>query len=55
MPYISIEGIAVDGAGALWLVDDPAMPEAFRASCLLRVRDVNVAQGTKTRSGSGRR
>jgi hypothetical protein len=37
MPYISIEGIAVDDRGDLWLVDDPAMPEAFRASCLVRI------------------
>jgi len=37
MPYISIEGIALDGAGALWLVDDPAMPEGWRESCLLRI------------------
>jgi len=37
MPYVSIEGIAFDAEGHLWLVDDPAMPEAFRASCLVRV------------------
>ncbi len=37
MPYISIEGIAADDDGALWLVDDPAMPESFRASCLVRL------------------
>lgn len=37
MPYVSIEGIAFDAEGRLWLVDDPAMPEAFRASCLVRV------------------
>ncbi len=37
MPYVSIEGIAVDRAGTLWLVDDPAMPEGFRASCLVRI------------------
>ncbi len=35
--YISIEGIAVDDAGAIWLVDDPAMPEGWRASCLVRI------------------
>ncbi len=45
MPYISIEGIAIDGAGTLWLVDDPAMPEAFRGSCLIRVRDLVLDQG----------
>jgi hypothetical protein len=37
MPYISIEGIAVDDDDAIWLVDDPAMPESFRASCLVRL------------------
>lgn len=37
MPYVSIEGIAVDEAGNLWLVDDPAMPEPFRASCLVKI------------------
>ncbi|NLX13880.1 MAG: esterase-like activity of phytase family protein [Phycisphaerales bacterium] len=42
MPYISIEGVAVDRAGDLWLVDDPAMPENFRASCLIRIRGLNV-------------
>lgn len=39
MPYISIEGIAVDNEGSLWLIDDPAMPESFRASCLIRIQD----------------
>lgn len=38
MPYVSIEGIAIDSGGDLWLVDDPAMPEGFRASCLVRYR-----------------
>ncbi len=37
MPYVSIEGIAVDDSGAVWLVDDPAMPEPFRRSCLVRL------------------
>jgi len=37
MPYVSIEGIAVDDTGAVWLVDDPAMPEPFRRSCLVRL------------------
>jgi hypothetical protein len=37
MPYVSIEGIALDDHGDLWLVDDPAMPEPFRASCLVRI------------------
>lgn len=37
MSYVSIEGIAVDENGNLWLVDDPAMPESFRASCLVRI------------------
>ena len=41
MPYISIEGIAMDPAGTLWLVDDPAMPESFRASCLIRIRGLD--------------
>jgi len=38
MVYVSIEGIARDEAGNLWMVDDPAMPEAFRESCLIRLR-----------------
>jgi hypothetical protein len=42
MPYISIEGIAVDRAGRLWMVDDPAMPENFRASCLVRVTGLGL-------------
>lgn len=42
MPYISIEGAAIDTAGHLWLVDDPAMPESFRASCLIRIRGLKV-------------
>jgi hypothetical protein len=37
MPYVSIEGLACDEAGTLWMVDDPAMPEGFRQSCLIRV------------------
>jgi len=41
MPYISIEGIAVDPAGDIWLIDDPALPEAFRASCLIRLSHRN--------------
>jgi len=41
MPYISIEGISVDPAGDIWLIDDPALPEAFRASCLIRLRGLN--------------
>jgi len=44
MPYISIEGIAVDPAGTLWLVDDPAMPESFRVSCLVGVGGVLVGR-----------
>lgn len=39
-PYVSIEGIAVDASGDLWMVDDPAMPEGWRASALIRVRGV---------------
>lgn len=41
MPYISIEGISVDLPGDIWLIDDPALPEAFRASCLIRLRGLN--------------
>lgn len=37
MPYISIEGLAFDPAGALWLIDDPAMPEGWRESALIRL------------------
>jgi len=47
MPYVSIEGIAVDDAQNVWLVDDPAMPEAFRASCLVRI----AGPGPKASSG----
>ena len=39
MPYVSIEGLALDPQGNLWLIDDPAMPEAFRASALIRARE----------------
>lgn len=39
MCYVSIEGIARDRQGDLWLVDDPAMPEGFRNSCLVRLSD----------------
>lgn len=38
MPYVSIEGIACDERGGYWLVDDPAIPEGFRQSCLVRIR-----------------
>ncbi len=38
MPYVSIEGIACDDLGNLWMVDDPAMPESFRDSCLIHLR-----------------
>ncbi len=41
MPYISIEGIAIDRRGDIWLIDDPALPEAFHASCLIRLRGFN--------------
>ena len=44
MPYISIEGIAVQPDGTLWMVDDPAMPEGFRASCLLRIAHAVATQ-----------
>lgn len=40
MPYVSIEGIALDNAGNVWLVDDPAMPEPFRDSCLVRIANL---------------
>ena len=40
MPYVSIEGIALDEAGAVWLVDDPAAPEGWRESCLVRLSHV---------------
>jgi hypothetical protein len=39
MPYVSIEGIALDDRGDMWLCDDPAMPEPFRESCLIRLRN----------------
>jgi hypothetical protein len=42
MPYISIEGIAVDPKGRIWLVDDPAMPEGFRDSCLVCISYMRV-------------
>jgi len=38
MPYVSIEGLTRDADGGLWMVDDPAMPEAFRESCLIRLK-----------------
>lgn len=39
MPYVSIEGMARDADGNLWLIDDPAMPEPFRNSCLVKVQN----------------
>lgn len=39
MPYVSIEGIARDADGNLWLIDDPAMPEPFREAALVRVKN----------------
>jgi len=42
MPYVSIEGIAFDPSGTLWLVDDPAMPESFRTSCLIRIANLDT-------------
>lgn len=52
MPYISIEGIAIDRQGDIWLVDDPAMPEAFRASCLVRLRGFNPDAQAQPRSAT---
>ena len=37
LPYVSIEGLACDSNGDIWMVDDPAMPEAFSQSCLIRL------------------
>lgn len=37
MPYISMEGLARDARGDWWLIDDPAMPEGFRESALVRL------------------
>ncbi len=45
MPYISIEGIAVEPGGDLWLCDDPAIPEGWRESCLIRLRIAPTASG----------
>lgn len=50
MPYVSIEGIAMDAAGDLWLVDDPAMPEPFRASCLVRLSNLPPLSDGKSSS-----
>lgn len=54
MPYVSIEGLAVDEGGALWLVDDPAMPEGFHDSCLVRISglDLPPGQSPTTRTSS---
>ena len=38
MPYVSIEGIAADPNGEIWMVDDPAIPEGFRESVLIRLK-----------------
>lgn len=40
MSYISIEGLAFDPAENLWLIDDPAMPEGWRESCLIRLKNL---------------
>ncbi|MEP0844783.1 MAG: esterase-like activity of phytase family protein, partial [Phycisphaerae bacterium] len=45
MPYVSIEGLALDDAGAMWLVDAPAMPEGWRESCLVRINGPGLARG----------
>jgi len=37
LPYVSIEGLARDSNGDIWMVDDPAMPESFSQSCLIRL------------------
>lgn len=50
MPYVSIEGIAIDSQGDIWLIDDPAMPEAFHASCLVRLRGFKPDGHPSTRS-----
>jgi len=39
MSYVSIEGIARETNGTVWLIDDPAMPEPFREACLVRVKN----------------
>ena len=53
MPYVSIEGIAVDEAGAIWLVDDPAIPEGWRESCLVRIQGVKLPDSAR-RNGDSR-
>ena len=56
MPYISIEGLAMDDTQSLWLVDDPAMPESFRNSCLVRIRGLGLpaSGGPATQTSSSR-
>jgi len=48
MPYVSIEGIAVDPAGAIWLIDDPAIPEPFRSSALIRITGLDALSDQPT-------
>jgi len=45
LEYVSIEGIAASDDHTLWLVDDPAMPEGFRESCLARIQGVKFPSG----------
>ncbi len=52
MPYVSIEGVARDANGDLWMVDDPAMPESFRASCIIRLRRPPGLAATTAPSGA---
>lgn len=52
MPYVSMEGLAVDPSGDLWLVDDPAIPEGFRESTLIRVRGVSATSRPASAPGS---
>lgn len=53
MPYISIEGIAIDPQGDIWLLDDPALPELFRASCLIRLRGLRFDTRPSTGPATG--
>ena len=50
MEYVSIEGIAASDDHTLWLVDDPAMPENFRESCLIRIQGVKFPSSRPTQN-----
>lgn len=52
LPYVSIEGIAVSPDGTIWLCDDPAIPEGWRESCLIRIGGLDSSAPAPTTTTS---